>query len=104
LRTCAVCHGEAGEGRADEPRWNTDGNLNWARDFTAGVLKGGASYEALSRRIVLGMPGTAMLPTVLADPDDLPELVQYVQSLIPEGAENRLVHRSASFRATRVTE
>ena len=104
LRTCAVCHGEAGEGRSDEPRWNTDGNLNWARDFTAGVLKGGASHEALSRRIMLGMPGTSMLPTVLADPDDLPELVQYVQSLIPEGAEHRLVHRAATSSATRTAD
>ncbi len=101
LRSCAVCHGEQGQGRPDEPRWNPDGNLNWARDFTAGVLKGGASYEALARRVLLGLPGTAMVPTVLADPDELPDLVRYVQSLIPEGSERRLVHRTGLVRAAR---
>lgn len=101
LRSCAVCHGEHGEGRPDEPRWNPDGNLNWARDFTAGVLKGGASHEALARRVLLGLPGTAMAPTVLADADELPDLVRYVQSLIPAGAEQRLVHRTGLIRAAR---
>lgn len=101
LRNCAVCHGEEGEGRPDEPRWNQDGNLNWARDFTAGVLKGGSSHGALARRVLLGMPGTAMLPTVLADPADLPDLVLYVQSLIPAGAEDRLVLRAGDLHVAR---
>ena len=102
LRTCAVCHGEDGAGRPSEPRWDEDGNLNWARDFTSGILKGGASYEALARRVLLGMPGTAMVPTVLDDPAELAALVAYVRSLIPPGSEERLVHRVGGLEAPRV--
>ena len=87
---CAACHGTDGSGRRDRPRPDEDGQLNWARDFTAGFLQGGASYEDLVHRIVAGMPGTAMPGNDLA-PDDLAALALYVRRLIPPGAEDALM-------------
>ena len=100
-RHCAVCHGDDGKGRHEQPRRNEDGSLNWARDFTAGILKGGASHEALARRIALGIPGTAMGATELSE-RELGALVAHVRSLVPTGAEARLVHRARRIAAQRV--
>ena len=52
---CAACHGDAGQGRP-EPRWNEDGGVEWARDITAGFLKGGLSQEELTWRMQIGLP------------------------------------------------
>jgi len=99
--SCAGCHGDDGRG-FPEPAWNEDGELNWARDFTAGFLKGGASHAALADRIRAGLPGSAMPPTRLAD-DELAALVAHVRSLIPEGSSKRLVQRRKRLRARRVS-
>lgn len=90
-RSCVVCHGTDGKGRHDQPRWDDDGGLNWARDFTAGILKGGGTPEDLERRIRIGIPGTAMPATHLDDPQEAAALVAFVQGLLPPGAETRLV-------------
>lgn len=100
LQQCAQCHAADGSGEP-EPRLDEDETLNWARDFTAGFLKGGDSSRELTYRIRAGMPGTAMPPTRLA-PDDEAALVAYVRGLIPEGSSDRLVHRRESLRALRV--
>lgn len=98
---CTSCHGDDGRGRGLEPQWNEDKSLNWARDFTSGVLKGGASFEALAARIALGMPGSSMQALALA-PSDLAALTTYTASLIPPGSEARYVHRSETLRVARV--
>lgn len=98
---CARCHGEAGRGLGLEPRWNEDGSLNWPRDFTAGALKGGASFEALATRIACGMPGSAM-PSFELPTADLAALATYTASLIPQASEERLVQRSGELVARRI--
>lgn len=98
--SCAHCHGSDGTGERT-PRWNPDGTPNWARDFTAGVLGAGGSFQALADRVRVGIPGTSMVPTVLPD-EDLAALVAHVRSLIPAGAEDRLVHRRSRLTVRRV--
>ena len=100
---CASCHGVDGSG-TPEPRWNQDGGLNWARDFTAGFLKGGSSQRDLAWRILAGMPGTAMAKSSFAEPRDAPILASYVQSLMPPDSRVRLVHRREVLRVSRVHE
>ncbi|NOT30013.1 MAG: c-type cytochrome, partial [Planctomycetes bacterium] len=100
LQHCAQCHAADGTGEP-EPRLDEDETLNWARDFTAGFLKGGDSPRELAYRIRAGMPGTAMPPTELA-PGDEADLIAYVRSLVPEGTAERLVHRRETLEARRV--
>ncbi len=97
---CAACHGDDGRGEP-EPRWNSDGSLNWARDFTAGVLKGGASFADIAWRVRCGLPGSAMPGLELA-PDDLGALVRWVQVLAPEETGWRLVQQPKTLTAVRV--
>ncbi|HEX6881772.1 MAG TPA: c-type cytochrome [Planctomycetota bacterium] len=97
---CAQCHAADGTGEV-EPRPDEDGSLNWARDLTAGFLKGGAAPRELAHRIRAGMPGTSMPPSELT-PDDEAALLGFLEELVPPGSSERLVHRRASLRAQRV--
>lgn len=99
-QNCAACHGEDGTGTVD-PRFDERGELDWARDFTAGLLKGGASRDELWRRIRLGMPGTSMGPTPLDDADT-EALVAHVRTLIPAGNSERYVQERRELVARRV--
>jgi len=94
------CHAPDGTGERT-PRYDQDGTLNWARDFTAGFQKGGDSTLALTCRIRAGIPGSAMPPNRL-EPMDESALVAYVQSLIPQGVAQRLVHTRSRLEARRV--
>jgi len=98
---CAGCHASDGSGDP-APRLDEDGRLNWARDFTAGFLKGGARAEDLSWRIQAGIPGTAMPPFQLESQADLQALVACVQELIPPGSDMRMVHDRRRVRVARV--
>jgi len=97
---CARCHLEDGSG-GREPRWDDDGGLNWARDFTRGYMKGGLSRQDIAHRIQAGMPGSAMPATQLGSPEDLAALVEYVRTLIPEDPLS-LVLRRQRLTAERV--
>jgi len=101
---CASCHGEDGRGRREEPRWNEQGDIEWARDFTSGILKGGATHEQLAYRIESGMPGSSMPAMRFDDPHERAALIAYVQSLIPDDANERLVRRRGRLTAARVGE
>jgi len=99
---CANCHGRTGQGKP-EPRWNEDGGVEWARDITAGFLKGGLSQEELTWRLRIGLPGTTMPALEPSDARELPALIAYVRSLIPAGTAERLVHRRGRIVAARVS-
>lgn len=101
LASCASCHGEDGRGRPGTIRRDTDGVINHARDFTAGILRGGATHADLSRRLQGGIHGTAM-PGLPLEPERRSALVTYVRHLIPQGAEDRLVQRRERVVAARV--
>lgn len=90
---CAACHGDDGRAEDDTPQWTDEGDFGWARDFTAGVLKGGATREALARRVLCGMPGTTMPAHAFADERDLQALLAHLATLIPGDADQRLVQR-----------
>ena len=104
MTTCAPCHGDDGRGRREEPRWNERGDIEWARDFTRGILKGGTSHADLVYRIESGMPGSSMPATHFEDPAERNALVAYVQSLLPEGAGERMVRKRSALRVARVDE
>jgi mono/diheme cytochrome c family protein len=99
--SCAGCHDTDGRGFDEHPRWNEDGSLNWARDFTHGILKGGGTHADLYRRIRCGLPGSPMGATNL-DEHEMAALVTYVRGLIRPGAEERLVQVRKSLRVRRV--
>jgi DMSO reductase family type II enzyme heme b subunit len=99
-QSCSSCHGADGTGEG-APLWTEEGEVTWARDLTAGYVKGGVSREALAHRIGAGLPGSAMPPTRLS-PEDLGALVAFVQSLVPDGTETRFVHRRVRLRAERI--
>ncbi len=101
LQHCAQCHAADGTGES-EPPLDEDGTLNWARDFTAGFLKGGDGPSELACRIRAGMPGSAMPPTALERTDEA-ALITWVQSKIPEGTADRLVHRRETLLARRAS-
>ena len=90
---CAACHGADGRAEDDTPQWTDEGDFGWARDFTAGVLKGGATREALTRRILCGLPGTTMPAQRFDDERDLQALLAHLALLIPGDADARLVQR-----------
>ncbi len=98
---CAGCHGSTGHGSKPALVWTDDGAFAWARDFTAGVLKGGASEVDLTRRIRCGLPGSAM-PPINLEPDDVRAVVAYTMTLIQPHAERRLVQTWQQIRARRV--
>jgi len=100
VERCAQCHATDGTGERS-PRYDEDGTLNWARDLTAGFLKGDASTRALACRIRGGIPGTAMPPNRIA-PADEAALIVFVQSLIPPGVADRLVHVRSTLSAHKV--
>lgn len=100
---CASCHGDEGRGRPRAPRPDANGTLNWARDLTAGILKGGDRYEDLVHRIRGGMPGTSMGATALAG-RDLAALAEYVSDLIPPGAHDALRQTRGTLPIARVPQ
>jgi DMSO reductase family type II enzyme heme b subunit len=101
LARCAACHGADGRAEDDTPQWTAEGDFGWARDFTAGVLKGGATREALARRILCGMPGTTMPAHRFEDERDLQALLAHLSTLIPRQADQRLVQRRHTLPAPR---
>jgi mono/diheme cytochrome c family protein len=101
-RHCAACHGADGRGAQIGPEVNPDGSPNWARDFTAGFLKGGGSHRALATRIVAGMPGTTMSSFAALPQDELAALTTYVSSLVPIEADCWLVHDHKPLNVARV--
>ena len=101
-QNCSPCHGIDGAG-TPSPQVNADGGLNWARDLTAGFVKGGTTREELAWRIGAGMPGSAMPGTDLNELE-LASLVAHVQSLIPDQTDRRLVQVPERLRVRRVAD
>ncbi|MEZ5967372.1 MAG: ethylbenzene dehydrogenase-related protein [Planctomycetota bacterium] len=101
VERCAACHGRDGKGFGEEPGWVHRTEFAWARDLTAGVLKGGASHRDLCWRIAAGMPAVGMPPTRLDETDTL-ALAAFVQSLLPADAQDKQVQRRQEIVARRV--
>jgi mono/diheme cytochrome c family protein len=101
IRNCAACHGADGRGTKPPSNWAGVRELQWARDFTSGYMRGAPTHQELVYRIRAGMPGAHMPPTDLND-EDTALLVGYVQSLIPSGSDGEHRQWRHRLRASRV--
>ncbi len=95
MENCASCHDADGRGRTRRDLVDEQGQPIFARDFTAGILKGGSRPLDLYRRIHCGMPGSPM-PGFPCSERESWALVYYVQSLIEPGSQERAqqLHRN----------
>lgn len=98
---CASCHDLDGAGILRKDLVDSAGYPLFARNFGAGVLKGGATHEDLWRRIRGGMPGTPMPAMDLPD-EEILDLVDYVSSLLRPLATEELTQRKTRFVARRL--
>jgi len=99
--SCAPCHGADGRAREVDVQWNEDGTPTRPRDFTAGIFKGGSRREDIVRRLRCGLPGSPMPATELEDPGDAWALATFVASLVPSGADERVLQHRQRIVARR---
>jgi DMSO reductase family type II enzyme heme b subunit len=100
VRSCAPCHDLDGTGRTRTDFVDSLGHRVFARDFTAGIMKGGTSKLDMYRRIRLGMPGTPM-PRVELSPRETWALVHYSLSMIRPGAQSYHAQKRTLLTAMR---
>jgi len=84
MKVCAACHGLTGQGDGPQVKdlKNEDGTPNRPRNLTRGVFKAGGDSRNLYARIMLGIPGTPMPASAATlKPNEIPDLIHYVQSL-----------------------
>jgi mono/diheme cytochrome c family protein len=103
LKTCAACHGESGKGDGVQEQKNNDGTPTAPRDFTRGIFKGGRERDRLFARIMLGMAGTPMPGSQGVPPEEICDLVHFIQSLSPANAQTLVEHRRTTVTARRVS-
>jgi mono/diheme cytochrome c family protein len=102
LKSCAACHGETGQGDGVQEQKNNDGTPTAPRDFTRGIFKGGRERDRLYARIMLGMAGTPMPASQGVPPEEVCDLVHFVQSLAPAEAQTLVEHRRTMVTVCRV--
>ncbi len=100
---CANCHGTEGRGDGAEKMEDDLGFRSDPRDFTKGIFKGGVDPQDLARRVLGGMPGSAMPTAEFKDPGDVWPIVHYVRSLVRPGAQERVVQQRRAIQAQRVS-
>jgi DMSO reductase family type II enzyme heme b subunit len=101
LKQCATCHGTSGKGDGVQEQRDESGVPIRPRDFTRGVFKGGSQREQLYARIVLGVPGTPMPASSNLKPEELGDLINFIQSLFDPSAPAKNEHRRTRLTATR---
>ncbi|MAG59137.1 MAG: hypothetical protein CMJ83_22860 [Planctomycetes bacterium] len=102
VRNCSLCHDLDGTGRSRSDMKDSLDHPLFARDFTAGIMKGGTEAVDIWRRIRCGMPGTPMPAAPIGDRETW-ALVHYVRSMIRPGAQERLAQRPLRLDAQRVS-
>jgi len=85
---CASCHDVDGRGRNKTDLIDSRGYPSLARDFTQGIFKGSSAPEAIAMRVLRGLHGSAM-PASDVPAEELWPVVQFVRSLVPDGADAR---------------
>jgi mono/diheme cytochrome c family protein len=101
--SCATCHGETGKGDGAQDQLDTTGVPIRPRDFGRGIFKGGGENEQLYARIVVGMKGTPMTANTLLKPEEVCDLVNFINSLTPKGGQDKITHVRKAIVARRVT-
>ena len=104
LKQCATCHGDSGKGDGVQEQRDESGVPIRPRDFTRGVFKGGREREQLYARIMLGVPGTPMPASSNYKPEEVGDLINYIQSLSDASTPARVEHRRMRLTALRARE
>ncbi|MBI1952662.1 MAG: c-type cytochrome [Candidatus Omnitrophica bacterium] len=100
---CASCHGLQGKGDGQQVMQDNQGFPIRPRNLTAGIFKGSSQSADLYRRIIAGLPGSPMPSYAGAYTDEqVWDLVHFVQSLAPPGAEERARLARRTIRASRL--
>ncbi|MBX7106435.1 MAG: c-type cytochrome [Gemmataceae bacterium] len=99
---CATCHGATGRGDGAQDQKDANGMPTRPRDFSRGIFKGGREHEQLYARIVLGMKGTPMPGNSALKPDEVGDIVNYIQSLAPADAQAKVEHKRVTITARKV--
>ncbi len=102
-QNCASCHDADGRGRLRTDLLDEQDRPVLARDFQAGIFKGGSRPVDIFRRIRCGMPGTPM-PAYELSPREAWGLVHFVESLIDPRAQEQARQRHQLFRPETVQE
>jgi DMSO reductase family type II enzyme heme b subunit len=103
VEACAACHGADGQPVAEAVKFDDEGFPDPPRSFVNGVFKGSSEGHQLYCRIVKGMPGTPMPAFEGAyTPEQVWDLVHYVQSLARTGAQDRAQLRQMTIAAPQV--
>ncbi len=90
LEGCASCHGVEGHPVPEAVKYDAEGFPVPPRSFVNGIFKGGMEGHQLYSRIAKGLRGTPMPAYETAfPPEDIWNLVHYVQSLARAGAQDR---------------
>jgi len=99
---CSTCHGATGKGDGAQDQKDVNGMPTRPRDFSRGIFKGGSEREQLYARIALGMKGTPMPGSTQLKPNEVGDMINYILSLAPPGAQAKVEHRRQSINAQRV--
>ncbi len=101
-KVCVACHGATGKGDGTQVQRDEFGTPIRPRDLTRGIFKGGRSSEQLYARIFLGIPGSPMPSSSTMKPEEVGDLINYVQSLSDVAATARSKHTRAKLNARTV--
>jgi tetratricopeptide (TPR) repeat protein len=97
---CRHCHGSDGTGTASLSLFDDTGRAAIPRDLVHDPFKGGSDPESISRRLVLGMPGTPHPAHPGLNAAELTALVHYCQSLARE-PKRKLTNHERGLHAAR---
>lgn len=105
VEACSACHGIDGQPVAANVKFDEEGFPDPPRSFVYGIFKGGMDGAQLYCRIAKGMRGTPM-PAFESTytPDEMWDLIHYVQSLARNGAQDRAQLRQSTIVAARVAD
>ena len=104
LDACAACHGADGHPVPEAVKFDDEGYPVPPRSFVNGIFKGGSEGHQLYARVVKGLKGTPM-PAYKGNftADEEWDLIHYIQSLAPKGAQDRAQLKQGTFVAPRVS-
>lgn len=101
VEACASCHGMDGHPVAEAVKFDAEGYPVPPRSFVNGIFKGGMEGHQLYCRVAKGMRGTPMPGYDSAfRPDEIWDMVHYVQSLARTGAQERAQLRQGTLVAS----
>jgi mono/diheme cytochrome c family protein len=105
LDRCSVCHGRTGRGDGATDRKDEEGFPIMPRDYVRGIFKGGREARQLYARIVVGMPGTPMLPfSDSLKPRQIGDLINFIHSLSDASAQAKVEHKRTNLLVHRVQQ